>query len=636
MSKKIKLIFYTMIVVLISTKSIQTVQAAGGTIGNQDCDYEINSVDLDGEYIDIKGWLYTSHENAFVTKAKGNSIQEIKNDISNGKTHGYSIKVGNYHYFDIGDYYVDHTDLRAVQGQTPQPYKDVGFHFRIPVIDLLNSGYSRFTLEMHFYQSNNRDYYKNVSYIAPNSTHVNERYTLTFNSSGETSTFYTTGNMTYVRSNPSKNAAPLKSEYGYGPMYGYQLHFTRYNYFSLANKSYTGVRILDENKCSWYQVRVKETGQSSDGRARVIGDANGRYGWLSGVFSEYATENFSFTIARNQSIYSFDANGGKDAPESMIKYPLENFIFPSKIPTYTGYQFLGWSEVRNGSVQYLPNQEVSNLPDYDKTFYAVWENSMPEIITPIIPENSSDLPPFIEGEYLIIQLGDTFEAKKFAKAEDKEDGDLTSQIEVVKNEVIVDSTFKTLEPGIFDVEYSIQDSGGNRANKTIQVLVNDPPVIEASNRYFFIGESINDQLLLKDVNASDLEDGNITNKIKIIENKVDTKKIGVYPVIYEVTDRYQKTVVKKVLIHITNDQFNQERLGLRYINSNYLDTLSIKSKWVINPYLNNLLKTTLNKESTQSNSLYIFKWSQGDNEKMKDTIINNGDFSSLYLKYQVK
>ena len=42
--------------------------------------------------------------------------------------------------------------------------------------------------------------------------------------------------------------------------------------------------------------------------------------------------------------------------------------------------------------------------------------------------------------------------------------------------------------------------------------------------------------ILHGVTASDKEDGDLTSKIKVVENTVDTKKVGNYKVTYKVTD----------------------------------------------------------------------------------------------------
>ena len=62
---------------------------------------------------------------------------------------------------------------------------------------------------------------------------------------------------------------------------------------------------------------------------------------------------------------------------------------------------------------------------------------------------------------------------------------------------------------------------------------NEKPVINAKDLELKVGDEFD---ALKGVTASDKEDGNLTSRIKVIENTVDTKKAGKYKVTYKVTD----------------------------------------------------------------------------------------------------
>lgn len=73
--------------------------------------------------------------------------------------------------------------------------------------------------------------------------------------------------------------------------------------------------------------------------------------------------------------------------------------------------------------------------------------------------------------------------------------------------------------------------------------LNKEPVITASDKTFYIGDEYD---LLEGVLASDNEDGNLTDKIKIIENNVNDTKAGTYTVTYSVTDSFGITVTKSI------------------------------------------------------------------------------------------
>lgn len=63
--------------------------------------------------------------------------------------------------------------------------------------------------------------------------------------------------------------------------------------------------------------------------------------------------------------------------------------------------------------------------------------------------------------------------------------------------------------------------------------VNLRPVINAQDKTLTVGDNFDPK---KDVTAFDYEDGDLTSKIEIVKNEVDTSKVGVYEVTYKVTD----------------------------------------------------------------------------------------------------
>ncbi len=76
---------------------------------------------------------------------------------------------------------------------------------------------------------------------------------------------------------------------------------------------------------------------------------------------------------------------------------------------------------------------------------------------------------------------------------------------------------------------------------------NTPPVIEAKNQEIALGSKY-DPLL--GVRAHDNEDGDLTSKLKVLQNKVDTSKAGVYTVIYTVSDSEGKTTMLSIKITV--------------------------------------------------------------------------------------
>ncbi|MBC2190607.1 LPXTG cell wall anchor domain-containing protein [Listeria booriae] len=78
---------------------------------------------------------------------------------------------------------------------------------------------------------------------------------------------------------------------------------------------------------------------------------------------------------------------------------------------------------------------------------------------------TSNEKPTIAAEDQVITVGDNFDPQQLATSTDKEDGDLTKQIEVISN------TVDTLQPGTYKVVYRVTDSDNNTVEKTITVTV---------------------------------------------------------------------------------------------------------------------------------------------------------------------
>ena len=121
-------------------------------------------------------------------------------------------------------------------------------------------------------------------------------------------------------------------------------------------------------------------------------------------------------------------------------------------------------------------------------------------------------------------------------ATDAEDGDLTKNIVVKSNNV------DTSKPGQYKVTYSVTDSGSLNTTADMTVVVsptpNTPPVIHIPNVPVSVlqGDSFDPAPSKWNITATDVEDGDLTSKIKVKNNTVDTTKPGFYEVTYSVTD----------------------------------------------------------------------------------------------------
>ncbi|MDO4534351.1 MAG: type I pullulanase [Clostridium perfringens] len=90
------------------------------------------------------------------------------------------------------------------------------------------------------------------------------------------------------------------------------------------------------------------------------------------------------------------------------------------------------------------------------------------------------------------------------------------------------------------------ENNGDSQNTT----KNNKPVISAIDKKISIGETFNEKEALKGVTAHDTEDGDITANIKIIENTVNSQRIGKYKVTYEVADSNGNKITKTINVTV--------------------------------------------------------------------------------------
>ena len=74
---------------------------------------------------------------------------------------------------------------------------------------------------------------------------------------------------------------------------------------------------------------------------------------------------------------------------------------------------------------------------------------------------------------------------------------------------------------------------GYKETEKIPMTENEAPVISAKDKDITVGDTFD---VKADVKATDKEDGDLTDKIEVVKNTVDTSKAGTYEVTYQVTD----------------------------------------------------------------------------------------------------
>ncbi|WP_240310304.1 MULTISPECIES: immunoglobulin-like domain-containing protein [Listeria] len=95
----------------------------------------------------------------------------------------------------------------------------------------------------------------------------------------------------------------------------------------------------------------------------------------------------------------------------------------------------------------------------------------------------------------------------------------------------------------------------NAAQASLETTLPDQvkPTISATDKTISVGDNFDPKA---GVTASDDRDGDITNKIEVVSNNVDTTKAGTYDVTYSVTDSSGNTETKTIIVTVQDDWEN--------------------------------------------------------------------------------
>ncbi|WP_439148294.1 immunoglobulin-like domain-containing protein, partial [Vibrio sp.] len=159
-------------------------------------------------------------------------------------------------------------------------------------------------------------------------------------------------------------------------------------------------------------------------------------------------------------------------------------------------------------------------------------------------------PPPVEGEPVLkgventrVLHGTSFDPMEGVTATDKEDGDLTSSIDV-------DGYVETAVIGTYVLTYRVKDSDDNETTKarTVEVYSQKPVFEGVSDTTVILGTTFDP---MAGVTANDAEDGDLTSAITHT-GSVDVNEMGNYTLVYSVTDSAHQTVTAERKVSVTD------------------------------------------------------------------------------------
>ncbi|WP_300262895.1 immunoglobulin-like domain-containing protein [Clostridium sp.] len=158
--------------------------------------------------------------------------------------------------------------------------------------------------------------------------------------------------------------------------------------------------------------------------------------------------------------------------------------------------------------------------------------------------------PTLTGHGVTIDEGTKFSTSMLnLKAHDNEDGDLTGKIQVVSNNI------NTSKPGDYTVTAKVSDSKGASIQKSFTVTVKKvikPVIIDEAPTLIGHGVTIKEgtkfDISMLNLKASDKEDGDLTDKLQVVDNNVNTAKAGKYTVRVKVSDSKGASIAKSFTV----------------------------------------------------------------------------------------
>lgn len=350
---------------------------------------------------------------------------------------------------------------------------------------------------------------------------------------------------------------------------------------------------------------------------------------------------------------NYNLNDGTNSPANPPNYTIESGDIVLKDPSKPGYKFIGWTGSNGSTPQ--KNVKIPAGSTGDKSYVAHWDK-YPSLYAKdfkVIEGDDFPVSNLIAGKGYITQGTSEFPEKLVevtypVTADDQEDG-AASVTGKVKVESVIGpngeklSNVDTSKIGNYKVTYSVTDSAGSRveATRTITVLPSSTAEILADDRYFYRGSEITSAILKEKIIARDKYDGIITDKVEIPDlDNINNEVSGTYEITYKVTNRSHKTTTKKVKIYIIDTITDLSTpYDIRFISSEFINTVNENSKWRTNSQLNQFLSSSMKKD-TKEEAVAVFEFSNKDIQEIKKQTKNEG-FSQQQNKnfmndYQIK
>ena len=165
--------------------------------------------------------------------------------------------------------------------------------------------------------------------------------------------------------------------------------------------------------------------------------------------------------------------------------------------------------------------------------------------------------PELSGSDIELILNQNYNLLDYVTVEDFEDKDLIPEIE---------TNLDITKIGNYTAIFTVTDPQGLTDELTLNIkVVAEKPTINANDLTLYIGDKFNP---LDKVTAIDINGNDITEHIKVIENKVDTSKKGIYKVVYQVDSLERLSTTKEIKVTVLEKEINNNSSSDNKVESN--------------------------------------------------------------------
>lgn len=335
----------------------------------------------------------------------------------------------------------------------------------------------------------------------------------------------------------------------------------------------------------------------------------------------------------NKHVISYNANGGSNAPENQTKIYGNSMKISSKIPVREGYDFKYWTTMsydlggRNQVVQYYNTPYIKrgwlNILDSKtiEVFIQADDTASVEIAVWTSKDGQDDRVWHSLSKGSWNRNGESFNYGTKISI-DSHNGEVGEYIHHVYayNDNHNPLSMVSLQPRGFiynpgDI-YEGYQNGGTQVLYAQWIKSDNPPEIYARENYYYKDSVVNIDEVVKNANAYDQKDGDISDKIYVLKAEypdgsivdepavLNTSLLGRVEITYKVFNSSHKSSEIKEVVYIVNKGidhsiYNDSKIYSRFISKshlddgvNALDTLNRDSIWLTDDY-NEILRLSL-------------------------------------------